>query len=130
MTRTSLSSGSTRTSTRPEAGVNLSALLSRFETICCRRTGSPRTPPPRAPRRPRPGRERRAPRWWPAPLARGGRPEGAHRRFDDVGQIRRLHVEPELPGDHAGDVEQILDHLLLRQRAPLDAVDRMVDPRG
>ena len=34
-----------RTSTLPPAGVNLMALASRFQTICCRRAGSPRTAP-------------------------------------------------------------------------------------
>ena len=36
---------SSRTSTLPSLGVNLIALVSKFQTICCKRVGSPETGP-------------------------------------------------------------------------------------
>ena len=55
------------------------------------------------------------------------RPHRLDRRLDDRGRIDRLDVEPQLAGDDAAHVEQVLDELGLDARVPLDDLEPLLD---
>ncbi len=66
------------------------------------------------------------------PLGVGRRAHGLERGVDDAAQLDRLEVEPELAGDDARDVEQVVDQLRLERalrsivssaRAPAAAIE-------
>ncbi len=97
------------TSMRPFLLVNFTELVSRFHTICCSRSGSPKIGPTLASRSTR-----------DLDLFRfGGRFHRIHRRLDHAGQLHAAHVEAQVPGHDAGHVEQVFDELRLRARVPL-----------
>ena len=100
--------------TRPPSGVNLMAFESRFQTTCCRRSGSPETGPASGSSS---VSSADAP-WPPRPGATASRAASI-----DRGQVHRAHVEPQLAGDDARDVEDVLDELGLRARVALDGLD-------
>ncbi len=53
-------------------------------------------------------------------LGIGGREHGGEGGFDDLGKVQPLDVEPQVPRDDAGDVEQVLDDLGLGLGIPVD----------
>ena len=84
--------------TQPPRGVNLTALESRFQTTCCRRSGSPETGP--APRV-----QHRATR---DALGLGRRPHRVERGLDRARQVHRPHVRgAACPMTIARDVEDV-----------------------
>jgi len=46
-------------------------------------------------------------------------------RLRDVREVDRFQVQADLAGDDAGDIEQVIDQPRLRDRVPLDDVERM-----
>ena len=99
----------------PPSGVNLIAFDSRFQTICCSRSGSARI-----------GRRRRievASRTLMRLAAIAG-PTRFDRAAQDVGDVDRPRVEPQLAADRARDVEQVVDQPRLRLGVALDGGDR------
>ena len=57
-------------------------------------------------------------------LGVGRRRDGVDGASDDLGKVDRLHVQPDLSRDDAGDVEHVLDDLRQRRRVALDGLDR------
>ena len=97
--------------TLPPFGVNLTALLSRFQNTCCRRAGiaghdDARRVEERFP----------AARLLPAPRARSE----SSAPSTIVDQRDLLDIEPEAPGHDAAQVEQVVDQAHLRARIALD----------
>ena len=107
----SASCGPATQSRAPPRGVNLTAFESRFQTTCCRRSASPHHA----------GQARRRCRSSSVmPFALGGRPHHVERRVDDLRQVDRPDLEPQLAGDDARHVEHVLDELRLRLGVALD----------
>ncbi len=100
-----------QTSTRPPRGVNFTAFERRFQTTCCRRSGSPSTIAVRRLRH-----QLRAGSPWPPP--RNGPPPSPPR------PPRTRSVQPlgqtKLARHHPRVVQQVLDEPRLRLDAPLD----------
>src|SRR4051794_6552407 len=109
ISRASDSVRSSLTVTCPPRGVNLIALLSRFQTTCWRRTGSPLT-------RPAPSSCSRS----LMPLASAAGRTESMASWATGGQVDGLDVQPELAGDDPADVQQVVDELCLRHGVPLD----------
>ena len=63
-------------------------------------------------------------------LAFGGEAHRVHRGPDHGGERRRLQGQPELAGDDARDVEQVVDQLGLRRHVALDHLESTVGPIG
>ena len=88
---------SSRTCTTPSFGVNFTAFETRFQTICCRRSGSPEIGAARGSRivctRIR--------------LASAAGQHGLDGVRDDARQIDRLNVQANLAGDDPRDVEDV-----------------------
>ena len=63
-------------------------------------------------------------------LAFGGEAHRVHRGPDHGGERRRLQGQPELAGDDARDVEQVVDQLGLRRHVALDHLESAVGPIG
>ena len=57
-------------------------------------------------------------------LALGGGTDGVQRGLDDGGRLHRAHVQAQLAGDDARDVQQVLDELALRACVALDGLQR------
>ena len=56
-------------------------------------------------------------------LRLGGGAHGVEGGLDDRGEIDRLHLEPQLAGDDAAHVEQVVDELRLEPRVALDDLE-------
>ena len=92
---------SSRTWTRPPRPVNLTALVSRFHSTCCRRSGSPEIGPT-------PGIEDGLDA---DALGIRGRLHRRDRVVDDHRQLHRLDVQADLARDDPRHVEHVLDDL-------------------
>src|SRR5947207_769346 len=60
----------------------------------------------------------------------GSGTHGVERRLAEGREIDRPGIEDELPGRDARHVQELLDQLRLRDRAPLDRLDRARSPLG
>ena len=109
-----------RTPTVPPRGVNLIAFESRFQITCWSRSGSPQTAAEPSTRS-----RRRARRPSPPPPAARPRARPRRRRRAQIG----FELEPQLAGDDARDVEDVLDELGLRPRVALDGLERPAERR-
>ena len=98
----------------PPFGVNLTALVSRFQTTCCSRSGSPDTGP---------GVRIDACLRSRMPLASAAGRTDSTAASTIGGELDPLHVEPDLAGDDPVHVEQVLDQLRLRARVALDRLE-------
>ena len=106
------------TRTNPSFGVNLIALLRRFQNTCCSRPGSPET------------LTVGSRICCSANLARlSARGDGFERRFDHLGQRHALHVQAQFSRDHPAHVEQVLHQARLQSRVALDDVETLLELR-
>ena len=98
---------------RPPAGVNFTALASRFQSTCRRRAASPATSPIVAVDR-HLQRDR---------LRIGGGTDGFDRAADEIAEIDGRDVQAEVAGGHRRQIEQLLDDLHLRGGVAFDGVE-------
>ena len=97
----------------PPLGVNLIALVSRFQTTCCRRELSALTMSFAGTQD---GLQ-------PDPLGLRRRRGGVHRRLDDVRERNLVQIQPQLAGHDPAQVQQVVDELHLRARVAVDHLD-------
>jgi hypothetical protein len=60
----------------------------------------------------------------------GRRRDGVERGFDDVAQVHRADIQPQLAADDPRDIEDVFDQLRLRHRVVADDGNRSLDQVG
>ena len=106
------------TCTRPPLGVNFTALVSRFQTTCCSRSGSPHHA----------RRSASSAGCSRMPLASAAGRTVSSAASTTAARSTGSTVEPQLAGHDAADVQQILDELGLGARVALDGLERALAP--